>query len=314
VVLGKAAFGRVSGRVEGLADLTKATVRLERLSVSDSSLTIPTTDSLSRIIGAPIQPDGTFSFAQVALGTYRARLFRAPNTLRGSTIFNVRGSDVENVRISAPTTFTLKGKVTFEKGEHPGRLQLLLWETEDAGSKRLTPVDVAESGEFEVKEIALGVHRFSFARKDQFVVVKVQAGSHTTEGGAFELNSSEPIAVTLSTAASTINGSLEGYARATEKQAASPGFVTVIATPSTILESETLQVAAIDVDGRFSVKQLEPGKYRVCGWRDDRARAAGMQTMALWQQRLDSACSSIHVEPGKTESITVKGLSVTAFN
>jgi hypothetical protein len=307
-----AALRRVSGRVEGLPPDVKATVTLERVAETDYSLKFPRTAALP--LTAPVGLDGAFLLEGVGEGTYLARLMAGPSSLRGSAVAHVRGKDLDNLLIPIPPAFDLKGRLVADGIQLPERVQMLLWELEgDFGARRLSPVDVTESHRFEVKNAAFGPHRLSFARKGELAIAEVSAGGRTFEGSRFDLASAGEIVVKLAKEGAVITGRISGASDRRNDPAASAGFVTVIATPVTGLESETLQAAEIGSDGSFTVRGLDPGNYRICAWQGDRGRAMALQTLLAWQKRLDSACKSHHAVLGRVEAITVDRLTVAEF-
>jgi len=311
--LQEADYYSLSGRVEGLRSGQRQVVRLVPLSGEKSNLEIqePATP-----LKATVSADGHFYFKGVASGMYVARLAAGPTDLHGRTRFTLKHRDIDNLLISVPPAFTLSGRVTFVGGKiPPGGMQTILWEAEDGGTCRFMPVDVTETGEFKVNNVTAGLHRFSFIRKGDIVIRQVQVGRRIFDGGQFEWASGEDVVVTMSFEGAVVAGSVEEFnVKGSDDQSEHEAFVTLIGTPKNALQSETFQVAPVDLGGHFAIKSLEPGSYRICAWRGARQKAMEIEASAYWQKSLDGTCVKTSVPARGTQFVTVKAMSLSDFN
>ena len=263
VRLQKARVYRITGKVAGLTgDLTRTQVTL---SPRDR------TGAWFGGGGGRIKPDGSFEMRGVVPGSYYVmamRYDRMPITL-GRASVDVTNNDVEGVMLSGGAAIPQLRGVVKVAGDTPIDLksvQVSLISTEmlPIGTR---PVPLDEKGEFLLEQVAREKFTVNLFPVPEGTYLKaIHAGGHDVTKTGIDLTSAEsapPIEVILSTKPATVEGTVT---RA--KPEDPPGSVMLLPDPWRPEDpASSMQMfrlnTPIDQTGRFTIKGLAPGKYRL---------------------------------------------------
>lgn len=262
-----------------------------------ASLTLVRTDEVPGFEptrAARADADGRFTIASVPPGQYRvmARVNPAsPITTSGSPLIDMRnrqlgyadilvdGEDVGNVVVSVQPGVTLSGELVFE-GEHAPaalpaellRLRPLATLVLANSAYALPPVDL-DGTRFKIEGIMPGTYRLApnvqglRAPIGSWWLKSIVAGGRDLLDAPLELRQSLGNAVvTFSDKASELSGTVA------DAQGAPAGDGWVIAIPANrsawFFNSRRLAVVRPNREGRYTIRNLPPGDYRVVATRD----------------------------------------------
>ena len=190
----------------------------------------------------------------------------------GRARLDVRDMDVQNVSIMIPPAVDVKGMVSATGGKMPSSIRVQLMADDAAAkipayqqvSRRTVPVDAA--GAFAVPAVPEGRFRVSAIAGlplDMYLADVRQSAQSVFDAG-FDVNSGNaaPLEIVLAAGAGTVTGVVvDGPMKVVPS-------ATVVLVPETKRRSNrALYVSATsDAYGRFSLRGVPPGDYRVFAW------------------------------------------------
>jgi hypothetical protein len=237
----------------------------------------------------PADADGRFIFSAVPPGQYRilARSTPAsPVTTSGSPLnvmpgnmqiafgdMAVDGDDVTNVAVTLQPGLTIAGRLAFE-GEQPPpalaplRMTAPLSTTLTNGGLAIPQIQLESGGTFKVEGIAPGVYRMSGNSQGLRTPIGAWWLKSLVIGGREMLDApldlrqgADDAVMTFSDRASEISGTLKD----SQGHAAPETFVIAFSSDRSTWFFNSRRVAGVrpDAEGRFAIRNLPPGEYRV---------------------------------------------------
>lgn len=221
--------------------------------------------------GIETDAQGAFELAGLLPGNYDVRVYAMTSSraLPGEPVAVTlpEGQDVEGLRIACPAVGEVRGAVRDAHGDGVARAQVVL----RGAARRWPSATTADDGTFHLPEVPVGEYRAEATRNN----VSLRApgtGDDDVQGTKLEVRAGEVAAVTLVVEAPT--GTITGVVR--DEGGGPVGDAFIEATR----ESESAGAAGgggsmarwfsrferprlSDVDGRFTVEALSPGKYTV---------------------------------------------------
>lgn len=207
---------------------------------------------------------GAFEIPNVPEGMYDLyALTNEPNDsiAFGRTSIDVRGQDLNDVRIAIRPGVDVKGTVTVD-GKAPGRSNMRVVLQPDGPLLRLgfrpQPQQVAADGSFTLRRVPEGHYRLSVLSpaSDTYVEAVRSSDLNVYDSGVDIDSSPRPLQVMMRSGAGGLDGNT------------APGAAIAL-IPATRLENPFLYYQTIaDQSGRFGMRNLTPGEYMLFAWKD----------------------------------------------
>jgi hypothetical protein len=221
---------------------------------------------VSSYIWPRVNPDGSFTLANVQPGSYNIALMLGESgrpSVVGRTTVDVAEADVEGVVVPVSQGVTLSGLVRVERKEkvEVHGVRLMLRPVEDAESFSYTTM-VKENGTFRIEGVM--PDRYSVAVNDLpegAYLKSVRFGNHEAPDKSVDLSQAQgsgSIELVLSPNAGTVEGLV------TDDGKPAPGSsVLLVPDPPQPEEPHRWKWANTDQNGRFSIKGVDPGEYKL---------------------------------------------------
>jgi hypothetical protein len=191
----------------------------------------------------------------------------------GRTRLEVRDTNINNVLITIPSSVEVKGTVTATGGKIPPAIRIQLMPDEGSASKipayqqvsRRTAVVNAE-GAFSVPAVPEGRFRVSSVAglPQDMYIADVRQGAQSVFDSGFDVSTknSGPVEIVLATGAGTVSGVvLDGPTKAVA------GATVVLVPEARRRSNRALYVLATsDASGRFTLRGVPPGDFKVFAW------------------------------------------------
>jgi protocatechuate 3,4-dioxygenase beta subunit len=226
--------------------------------------------------GSHANDDGRFSFAGIAPGQYSVTARSNPpgRHLWGKVDIVVDGEDISNVAITMQPTLTISGRVVFEGTRTPpplAGLQVRDFALTNLGntSRMLPDVKLEPDNRFSIADITPGEYRMLHADLPGLRVPTggwwlksiVVHGRELLDARVDLRQSADDAVVTFSDAASEISGRVTDMQRV--PMAAQTVLVFTTDTSKWFFNSRRIAPLRTDAEGRYVVRNLPPGEYRV---------------------------------------------------
>jgi hypothetical protein len=258
-----------------------------------------------------------FEVSGVLPGSYdwRASVYEIPadGVLQPSTAIipiEVRGGDVTGLVLELHQTVSVTGAVTID-GSAPSRAPVKVWlQVEGASAKRpgyqqiasrIVTVD-AQTGNFTIPGIQMGRFRLmlgSGLSPDLYIEDVRQAGQSVFDAGfVIAHDSPSPIQVSLRSGAGTV----EGAVLDASKKPVSGATVALIPPAASRQNRARYQTATSDASGRFLIRNVIPGDYKVFAWPDV---AGGAYFNARFLSRHEERGRAVHVGQSSTTTVDI---------
>jgi hypothetical protein len=220
-----------------------------------------------------VNPDGTFSFRNIAPAEYHLNVRMPATADRGAeaanVIVSVVGGDVEGVNIVTSPAGNVTGRVTVDGGTFPTALTKLL--------VRTLPVDrdtaitsfgaipdngrLKEDGSFELKQV-MGLNRLAIGPlPDGWAIRSIdRSGSDlTTQPFDTQGTTFDSVAIVLTNRFPVLSGSL----RDEKGNGVVTGTVVIFPDDGSqwVEDLRTVRTARVDQAGLFTIKGIRPGEY-----------------------------------------------------
>jgi hypothetical protein len=276
---------KVSGQVSSLVPLAAAQpnaagANAAVLVLLGRSATAP--DDTKQVGTVPLVPTtGKFEVANIPPGAYD--LFaRVPDPTAqaaggaavawGRARLDVRDMDVPNVSITISSAVEVKGTVSASGGKMPASLRVQLMPDDTAAkipaymqvSRRAAPVDAA--GAFSVTAVPEGRFRVSSVQglPQDMYLADVRQNAQSVFDTGFDVNNrnTASLEIVLGTGAGTVTGVVvDGPTKVV------PGATVVLVPETRRRNNRALYVSAIsDASGRFALRGVAPGDYKIFAW------------------------------------------------
>jgi carboxypeptidase family protein len=219
--------------------------------------------------GPNIDAQGTFEFRLVTPGSY----FLIAQWLQGEKLFSaqqaidVRENDIENIVLELSPPTELKGNLRVEgrRLENVADLQIML-EPAASGFLGWLSGRVHNDGSFTVDHVAPSQYQLSVQGAPEDCYVKsarlrdkdiMESGIDTSRGAAGTLE------VVL-----TVGGQVEGVVLNAEEQPATGAAVVLVPDSARRSQSRLYKETTTDQYGRYNIKGIAPGEYKLFAWDD----------------------------------------------
>jgi Polysaccharide lyase family 4, domain II len=243
----------------------------------------------------------TFEILNVPAGMYDLyALTNDPNDsiAFGRTTIDVRGQDVNDVRIAIRPGVDVKGTVALD-GKAPGRSNMRVALQPDGPLLRLgfrpQPQQVAADGSFTLRGVPEGHYRLSVLSpiSDTYVETVRSSDVNVYDSGLDIDSSLRPLQVTLRSGAGTLEGNT------------APGAIAAL-IPTARRENPVLYYQTIaDASGRFAMRNLTPGEYKLFAWRD---APPGAIYNPAFVMKYEAQGKSVTVGPGASAAIQIDAI------
>jgi hypothetical protein len=300
---------RISGRVAGASGRQDLMVQLNETIAPGSAAQMDFNILLNKTPKGSVDADGTFAIDGVPPGYYNADVVAGISPLTKLPVV-VTDRDLEGVILSATPGERLTGRIVDPAARLRAGTTLYLEGANREGKVFLTYS--SETGEFSFNDVTPGRYRFGLMASSGVAVNKVEIAGRSAEGRVFEVHApaSEHLTVTLG-AGSTISGSLEGLIAAGSPTAAT---ATATSTPiDAVLGVGQVHSSAVSTDGTFSFKNMSPGRYRVCAWREEKPELRPLLESPSHQRQLDQVCSTVTLPIDGAAQVRVRPISISEF-
>jgi protocatechuate 3,4-dioxygenase beta subunit len=260
--------------------------------VTPTQVILTNTDSSDIIDGsARIKPasDGSFEFKGIEAGHHNIVVGVGPSDVNGRTAVDVGFRDVGSVEVVARPEFQLPGRVIIDDAAEPAGLRVIAQVDLSDGWPRAATTD--SKGGFILNNLVNGVYRI---RVSSLPPGTYQAGSAEIDltGGA----PGEPVTITLKRSAGEITGTVEGVGGLR-------AIVTLVPEPAQPEALYLYRRVATDQKGRFAIKDLVPGAYRIYAWNELEPSA---ELAADFLEKHAEVGSSVTVQDNSHQLITLR--------
>jgi hypothetical protein len=257
--------------------------------------------------------DGKFSIHRVPPGSYYIQasvLLQDPRDAAQTRLeLEVTDSDLEGVTLTFPPSLTIQGRLLWESGKQKDLefLRLFLRPTDDE-SLGVMPRAPKPDGSFSFKSVREGdYHPMVQSSNDDCFVKSARLGSTSMIDGTLSIRAGadSPLEITISCRAPRLTGQV-----LTSDSLPAVG-VYVVLIPDAPLREKTFLYAKQETDqnGKFSLRGIEPGDYKVFSWSSVEEDA---WFDPEWLKPYESSGTSVHLEEGDQKSIELKLIEATS--
>lgn len=220
-----------------------------------------------------LDPQGTFDVADVRPGTYTlgamARDEKTSYSARQQ--LEVNGSPIENVVLNLSPGFEMSGQLRFEGQPPPSligmRVSLGLPDSAGMGFGPPRFGEVREDGGFTVPNLGNEIYIVHVhGLPDRYYLKSVRLGDDELKDTAIDTShgAAGPLLLTISANA----GQIEGVVLNAKQQPAPGATVVLVPEPKKRDRYEDFKQVTTDQYGRFLLKTIEPGEYKLFAWED----------------------------------------------
>lgn len=217
----------------------------------------------SDVMSSTSNTDGSFALS-VPPGTYWVGATSAGVGIQTRLVVSDR--DVPGIRLSMMPAVSLSGRLAFEGSSlGPGNTVGIFLQPAGYGSGLVVPPLRPQSdGSFTTPPLLPGPYRLRIEPlPPEYFIREARIGETDILGKIFEITPS--MSNVLHVVVSSNSGELDGIVLNAQRQPVSKIYAVLI--PDTQRERRDLYIKAItDKDGRFSVRGIPPGNYRVFAW------------------------------------------------
>lgn len=231
--------------------------------------------------GAFVKEDGSFEMGGVQPGSYHLTAMRMEGrpSILGKASVDVGQEDVEGITVVLGSGITLNGTVRIDAPDEE------LEEARSQGRKlavdgvrvQLSPMEgvgfnapgtaTKEDGSFVIKGVGLDKYRIgAFNLPEGAWLKSIRAGDQEVLDSGIDLSAggAGPVQITLGLGGGQIDGVVQGP----QQQPASGSMVTLIPDPHKPDRYDLNRVTTTDQNGRFTLKGVPPGEYKLFAWED----------------------------------------------
>jgi Carboxypeptidase regulatory-like domain len=257
--------------------------------------------------------DGKFSIHRVPPGSYyieaSVALQDSITRAQARLELEVADSDVQGVTLTFTPGLTIQGRLLWDSGKQKDLENLLLFlrPTDDE------PLDVPPrapkaDGSFSFKNVPEGdYHPKVQSSNDDCFVKSARLGLASMVDGSLSIRASadSPLEITMSCRAPRLTGQV-----LTSDSLPAVG-VYVVLIPDAPLREKTFLYAKQETDqnGKFSLRGIEPGDYKVFSWSSVEEDA---WFDPEWLKPYEASGTSVHLEEGDQKSIELKLIEATS--
>src|SRR6266850_210840 len=216
----------------------------------------------------------TFAAARVPPGRYKIlATLRIPNkfNLSGEVLLDVGDNPVQNVLVTVTPSRRITGKISFEDSLSTVRAALdkreilVALKAESAGPFLSTSGMVNPDGTFVVPDVAVLNYTVAvMGLTEDFYISSARMGGTDILQRGFQLNGdpSGPMEISIS----GLGGRIEGLIRTAQGESASAARVVLVPELPLRHRIDSFRVTSTDQYGRFSLRGVAPGSYKLFAW------------------------------------------------
>jgi len=221
-----------------------------------------------------------FELRGVPPGTYSLYANTTPN-LRSATLVDVLDRDVSGIQIALHMNVTVPGVVTLD-GEAPRGNPLVRFSPFDPDGKTVIDdlsrprdprerdgVPIAPDGKFSAKDNPWGRYavRIIGLSPDAYIDEVQQGGVNVYDAGINVTTDAFRFATDQITVKVKSNGGrIEGIVRTSDRKPLSTAVVVLVPPVARRRNPSLYLVSTSDADGRFSLRGIQPGEYKLFAW------------------------------------------------
>lgn len=313
ITLRKSSVFHVKGKLAGAVPTDKATLRVMLMGRSSLFFDFGTNAS------ATIEKDGSFDLFPVAPGGYNLMLAAIMGQFKslGMAPVDVANRDLEGVALTAESPYDLSGQVTTEKNTDTAAPDPAKQNTPQGPTRlNLQPLDgqmmmnspggsTADDGTFTLANTSPGRYRVNVNGKPEGTYLKsIRFGDQDVLANGLTVppgNSSTRLEVMLGANAAKV----EGVVQDAEGKPLSSTIVTLLSDPAAPDRSDLYQQANTDQNGKFSMKGIAPGKYRVYAWDE---LEYGNQFDPEYMKNYETKGTKLDLAASGAEQVTLKSI------
>ena len=225
--------------------------------------------------------NGTFELRDVAPGSYWVRVLALPDPGAGLTTadiarntaqvaVDVSNADVENIVLALTGGFSLRGRVELENGSFSAlsdidRTRVYLFGTEPTGLSGGTPQLIKPDGTFILENVQAGDYGISMQPMPPNTYFKsVRLGQTDVSAG---ISISGPLSEALEIMLGTNPGQIDGTI-VDKEQKPMRGVQAILIPDRQRNRRDQYRFANSDQNGRFTMRTVAPGDYKLFAWED----------------------------------------------
>jgi uncharacterized protein (DUF2141 family) len=225
--------------------------------------------------GAPVMPDGAFTFSNVVPGSYvLVAMANTPGKSYTARLpLAVGAANIEGLSLAIHSPITIAGevKVDGETTQSLSRINVAIqpWDNDGAAFGPMPNVPLKSDGSFQIADLSAEHYRVNlYNLPDGFYVKSIRTATVDVQSAGLDLSAgaSQPLSIVLSPNAGELTGTV--LDPKTQKPVAA---VTVVAVPQEKdrRDRETFyKTTTTDQSGQFRFKNLIPGDYKIFSWDD----------------------------------------------
>jgi len=261
------------------------------------------------IDGVTVQEDGSFDKGGNVNGSYTLTYWRPDGDVMSSVRqkVTVAGQDVNDILLTPSAGLDISGTVSMEGTASSQQLtvQVSLEPVEPTGFYRGLGSGVENSGVITIHGVSPEVYRVNVFNTPPGKYVKsIRFGDRDAKNGQIDLTSG--VAAPLNIVLGADGGSVSGTVENADGQPAMSAFVTVVPEGEEAGREDLLKQATSDPNGKFEVRDIAPGKYRVFAWEEV---SDGAVQSAEFRAPFESKSVSVMIGPSGSESIKLTLIS-----
>ena len=281
-----------------------------------AEVTLLSDEGYTTLPGGQVATDqkGHFEFYGIAPGAYVVVAQSPTEDLRGKTFWgkltlNVEENNVSNLKLLVSAGQTVSGRLRAESnsGVESAKLSISLESLEPSAISNLLPegqsATVNADGNFRLEEVPDGTYSLSFSSLPQGTYLKSVGASDVLENGIVVGNGQVPaVDLVLAVASARVDGT------ATASDNPVPGALAVLVPDGKRrTQFSSYRVAQTDKTGRFSLRSIPPGDYKLFAW-EGVTRREFMNPDFLRQY--EDQGKALHLEDGSKEDVQIQVISV----
>jgi hypothetical protein len=251
---------------------------------------------------------GNFELADVRPGTYYVTVFAgdSKNTYTARQQIEVASANIDGVMLNLSAGFELTGQVRFEGPPPPSLTELAVsLDSRESGEIRFGPMPnghVKDDGSFTLPNTGMDVYRARIGGlPDGYYLKSVRMGDDEVRETGIDMRRGPagPLVLTISARA----GQVEGIVFDARQQGFAGATVVLVPEPKLRDRSEDFKQVTTDQYGRFILKTIEPGEYKLFAW-EDVERGEYMDPEFL--RPVEERGHAISIHEGSRESVELK--------
>jgi uncharacterized protein (DUF2141 family) len=269
-----------------------------------------------------VRPDGTFEMSGVQPGSYHLVAMRSGGmqTTAGKTPVNVGQQDVEGVILPIVNGITLTGSIRIDASKDElAQMQAQSGNVSLRGVRvQLMPLEgvafnsmnasTKEDGSFVIENVGPDKYRVSTIGAPQGTWLKsIRAGDQETLDTGVDVSSGAPgpIQIVFGFGGGQIDGDVQGA----DQKPASASLVTLLPHPMKPDRNDLNRTSITDQNGRFTIKGIPPGEYRLYAWEDVES---GAYADPEFLKPHESKSAKISVKHNSQENVSLVQISTDA--